>query len=659
MGGHPIAVPARQHASVPAPLQKHPRPDSRRGGERARGVRNEFRVPGPRREPSSARHLGHLKRLLPYAGRYAWVLGAALAGLLVTRLADALVPQFVKTAIDSLVDDGLEPNLAMPALAILAIVAARFAIYVLSRRVLRRISISIAYDLRKRLFNHVQYQGPAFFNRFGTGDLMSRAVNDIAMVRMVVSFGWVTIILVAFTLVAGLYFMIDMSPELTAWVVIPLPVVALTAFVMARRMFPYYRDRQEAMADVTAFTQENLNGIRTIQAMAQEEHEIARFRQVGTRYAQKVYRATRFQGFMNLALSVLVPISPVIILFHGGSLVLAGALTLGEFTAFSAYLMMVSGSITSIGWSLSLFTAAAAGTQRIFEVLDTPREVSDAATGTAPAEVRGRLSFEGFRYAHPGAARPTIDGIDLVVHGGETVALLGRVGSGKSTLLKAAARLLDTPPGMLFLDGQDVCDLPLARLREAITLVPQDPFLFSTTLRDNLTYDDPTRRDGEIVDAADAAGLGDTLRELAEGLDTVVGERGITLSGGQKQRATLARGLIRNAPVLLLDDCFSSVDTETEERILGNLKRLRHGRSTLLVSHRVSTARHADRIYVIDNGHVLESGTHAELLAQGGYYADLEAVQSNQDKDRARKSRLLHDLEVDTPVFRTAAGGEA
>ena len=622
-------------------------------------MRNEFRVPGPRRARASARHLGHLKRLLPYAGRHAWVLGAALAGLLVTRLADALVPQFVKTAIDSLVDDGLEPNLAMPALAILAIVAARFGIYVLSRRVLRRISISIAYDLRKRLFNHVQYQGPAFFNRFGTGDLMSRAVNDIAMVRMVVSFGWVTIILVVFTLVAGLYFMIDMSPELTAWVVIPLPVVALTAFVMARGMFPYYRDRQEAMADVTAFTQENLNGIRTIQAMAQEDHEIARFRQVGTHYAQTVYRSTRYQGFMNLALSVLVPISPIIILFHGGSLVLAGALTVGEFTAFSAYLMMVSGSITSIGWSLSLFTAAAAGTQRIFEVLDTPREVSDAATGAALAEVRGRLSFEGFRYAHPGAARPTIDGIELVVHGGETVALLGRVGAGKSTLLKAAVRLLDTPPGMVFLDGRDVCDLPLARLREAVTLVPQDPFLFSTTLRDNLTYDDPARGDEEIVGAADVAGLGDTLRELAEGLDTVVGERGITLSGGQKQRATLARGLIRNAPVLLLDDCFSSVDTQTEERILGNLRRLRRGRTTLLVSHRVSTSRHADRIYVIDNGHVLESGTHAELLARGGYYADLEAVQSNQDRDRARKSRLLHDLDAEAPALRSAAGSEA
>ncbi len=621
-------------------------------------LRDEFRVPGPRRERASARHLGHLTRLFPYARRYGWVLGAALAGLLVTRLLDAFVPQFLKIAIDSLADDAIAPNLVGPALAILGIVAARFVVYVVSRRALRRISISICYDLRKRFFNHVQYQGPAFFNRFGTGDLMSRAVNDIRMIRMVVSFGWVTVVLFAFTLAAGLYFMIDMSPELTAWVVLPLPVVALTAFFMARGMFPYFRDRQEAMADVTSFTQENLNGIRTIQAMAQEEHEIARFRRVGTRYAQKVYRATRYQGFMNLAMSVLIPISPIIILFHGGSLVLAGTLTVGEFTAFSAYLMMVSGSITSIGWSLSLFTAAAAGTQRIFEVLDTPREVADQASADVPAEVRGALSFGDFRYRHPGAARPTIDGIDLEVAAGETVALLGRVGSGKSTLLKAAVRLLDTPRGMVFLDGKDVCELPLARLREVVTLVPQDPFLFSTSLRDNLTYDAPGRADDIILRAAEAAGLGDTLRELGDGLDTEVGERGITLSGGQKQRATLARGLIRNAPVLLLDDCFSSVDTETEERILQHLRRLRGGRTTLLVSHRVSTARHADRIYIIDNGHVLESGTHAELLAAGGYYADLEAVQSNQDRDRARKSRLLHDLEADAPAL-AAAGGDA
>ena len=223
--------------------------------------------------------------------------------------------------------------------------------------------------------------------------------------------------------------------------------------------------------------------------------------------------------------------------------------------------------------------------------------------------------------------------------------MLGRIGSGKSTILKAAVRLIDTPRGSVFLDGKDVCRVPIRGLREAVTMVPQDPFLFSAALKENLTYDKPDRGEDEILEAVDAAGLTETLGRLVDGLDTVVGERGTTLSGGEKQRSTLARGLIRRANVLLLDDCFSSVDTETEELILGGLQRMRAGKTTLLISHRVSTARHADRIYVIDNGRVLESGTHEELLAQGGYYADLEAVQSSQDRDRARRGQLLRQLD--------------
>ena len=620
---------------------------------------------GPARERSSFKHLGHLKRLFPYIRRYAWVLGLAILGLLITRLAFNIVPQFMKTAIDSLTEPAIpmrfEPNYVMPALGILVIVIVQAGVYIVARRALRRISIAVTYDLRKRLFNHVQYQGPSFFNRFDTGDLMSRAVNDVRMVRMAVSFGWVQIATVLFSVITSLCFMLYMSPELTGWVLIPLPFVALTGFYMARGMFPYYRERQEAMATVTSFTQENLNGIRTIQAMAQEDNEIDRFRQASTVYAQKFYRATRYQQFMDVAMASLTTISPLTIMLYGGSLVLAGELSLGTWTAFSTYLMMLTHSVTQIGWSLSMFVAAAAGTERIFEVLDAKPEVADDPHYEPREAVAGHLQFRNFTYRHPGAPRPTISGIDIDVDAGETVALLGRVGAGKSTILKAAVRLLDTPKGTVFLDGHDVCDFPVRRLRELVTLVPQDPFLFSATLRENLTYDEPSRGDGAIWDAADAAGLAGTVREdLPDGLDTIVGERGITLSGGQKQRATLARGLIRNAKVLLLDDCFSSVDTETEEKIISGLQRLRGGKTTVLISHRVSTARHANRIYVIDNGRVLESGTHAELLARQGYYAELEAVQSNQERDRSRKSALLHDLQTDDDEpLAVAARGDA
>ena len=599
----------------------------------------------PQRERASFHHLGHLKRLMPYVRRYAVVLAVGIVGLLLARLALYLIPWFQKLAVESLEDPAAEPYLVIPALLILGVVASQFVIYVPARRALRRISIASAYDLRKRFFNLVQYQGPNFFNRFGTGDLMSRAVNDISMVRMVVSFGAVNIVMFVFSVILALGFMLAMSPALTAWVVAPLPFVAVIGFMMARGMFPFFRERQEALATLTAFTQENLNGIRTIQAMAQEEQEIERFRKASTRYAQKFYRAERYQVIVNVAMTLLTMISPVVILLYGGLLVLDGSMSIGAFTAFFGYLVLITAQVYSIGFSLSMFTSAAAATQRIFEILDYPREVVDLAEVELSGDIKGRLEFRNFSYRHPGAARPTIDGINLHVDAGETVAMLGRIGSGKSTILKAAVRLIDTPRGSVFLDGEDVCQVPIRRLREAVTMVPQDPFLFSAALKENLTYDKPDRGEDEILEAVDAAGLTETLGRLVDGLDTVVGERGTTLSGGEKQRSTLARGLIRRADVLLLDDCFSSVDTETEELILGGLQRMRAGKTTLLISHRVSTARHADRIYVIDNGRVLESGTHEELLAQGGYYADLEAVQSSQDRDRARRGQFLRQLD--------------
>ena len=256
-----------------------------------------FNTPNtPRRERSSYKHVGHLKHLGIYVRRYGWVVGIAIIAILITRVLDALVPLLMKTAIDSLADELIEPNVAMPALGIIVIVLARFGIFIFARRVMRRVSIAVSYDLRKRIFSHVQYQGPNFFNRFSIGDLMSRAINDINMVRMVVSFASVNIITFVFTVATGLYWMVVLSPELAFWVVLPLPLVVVTGFVMARRMFPYYRDQQEAMAEVTAFTQENLNGIRTIQAMAQEDQEIARLNEVSTHSARMVSRAARYNA---------------------------------------------------------------------------------------------------------------------------------------------------------------------------------------------------------------------------------------------------------------------------------------------------------------------------------------------------------------------------
>lgn len=593
----------------------------------------------------SLENLTHLRRLYPYLVRYRTPLALAIVGILTTRLLEALVPLMLKTAVDSLVSG--PPNLALPALGLLLIVGTRFAISFTSSRVLRRIAIATAYDLRKRIYQHALRQGPAFFNSFSTGDVMARVTGDVGMVRGTVSFAMIQILTFFFTLSIGLGFMFNLSPELALAALLPAPLVAFTGARMSRRMFPLMREQREAMTDVTSFVQENFNGIRTIQAMAQEGREIDRFSEISNRYASLVFRTTRFWARMDLVMPFVSMLSPLIILGYGGHLVLQGQITLGTFTAFFAYMAMVTMQFRQIGWMLAHFSSAAAAAQRLFEVLDHVPEIVDAPKPGVPAQIRGGVRFANFTYAYPGAAEPAVVDINIDVAPGETVAFIGRIGCGKSTLLRALARLIDPPPGTVFVDGHDIRDYPLKQLRSQVAPVPQDAFLFSDTIRDNISFDDPQREDPQVWGAAESAQLAESIRGFPEQMGTVVGERGITLSGGQKQRATLARGLIRTASILALDDCFAAVDTRTEERILHGLERVKQGRTTFIVSHRVSTARHADRIFVLEAGRVIESGTHAQLLALDGVYASLERVQSNQERDRERKRALLKSLDID------------
>mgnify|MGYP001377992780 CR=1 FL=1 len=612
------------------------------GGAHRQAQAAQYAGSAPRRAQASFRDLGHLRRLFPYLKHYRWPLLATITGFFLIRLFDGTVPLFIKYAVDSITEGN--PSLMLPAIGIFIAVTCRYLLFVFSRRLMRRISIALCYDLRKRLYRHVQKQGPTFFNKYSTGDIMSRAINDINLVRRLAAFAFVTILTFMFSVSIALIFMFSLAPSLTLLVIPPLPLVALVAFKMSRTLFPYVRDQQMAMGQVTGYVQENLNGIRTIQAMAQEEVEIRRFGKVSTEYADLVFRATRFRALMNVIMPLMTTALPVIIIGYGGSLVLSGEISVGTFTAFFSYLLMLTGPVRMIGMTLSNLTTGAAGTARLFEVLDYEPEIRDQPDANVPASLEGHLQIRKLSYSYPGAIREALTDISIDIRAGETIAFLGPVGCGKSTLLKSLVRLIDTPAGTVLLDGHDIREYPLGRLRRDITLILQDPFLFSDTLRLNVTYDDPSREDKPIWTATDAASLSENIRDFPLQLATIVGERGITLSGGQKQRATLARGLIRKATILAMDDCFSSVDTETEEEILSGLQRLRKGKTTLLISHRVSTARHADRIFIIDAGRIVESGSHAELLRLGGYYADLEAIQSNQDQDRKRKAKLLHDL---------------
>ena len=608
-----------------------------------------YQRPRRKRALPSFENLGHLKRLYPYFVRYRIYLIAAVVGMLAARFMEALVPLMLATAIDSLVEGQGPPNLLWPAVGIAGVVVARFFIFIFARRLLRRIAIATAYDLRKRIFSCVLRQGPAFYGEFDTGDVMSRASGDINSIRGVVSFAFMTLLTFVFTLATGLIFMFALSPELALACLIPTPIVAIVGARMSRRLFPLVRDQREAMADVTSFVQENFNGIRTVQAMAQEGREVARFGQISTRYASLNYRSTKYRAMMNLIIPFFTSLSPLIIFSYGGFLVLEGELTVGIFTAFFAYMAMVTGQIGQIGGILAQFSSSAASAQRVFDIIDRDPEIADRGRDDVPARIEGKVEFKDFSYRYADAPEDAISDISIEISPGETIAFIGRVGSGKSTILKALARLIDPPPGSVMIDGFDVADYSLKQLRSQVAFIPQDAFLFSDSIRDNITYDDPTREDAPVWDAAEAAQLADSIREFPQELETMVGERGITLSGGQKQRATLSRGLIREACVLAMDDCFAAVDTRTEERILSGLKSLRQGKTTFLISHRVSTARHADRVFVIEAGRIVEQGTHQELLDRGGFYSNLAHVQSNQEKDRARKLELLSMLDIEVP----------
>lgn len=612
---------------------------------------------GPRRERGSFKHLGNLTKLTPYLRRYGLAFALALLTLLVLRWFLIQIPQLKRITIDSLTLPGVEPNYIWPAILILGIIGLQFAMYVPARRVLRRIAISVAYDLRKNIFRNVQYQSLNFFHKFSTGDLMSRAINDVNQVRMCFSFSFVQIITFLFTVTLCMYQMLVMSTTLAIVAILPFPFVAWIAYSTARGMYPHFIVRQEAMANVNSFTQENLNGIRTIQAMAQESREIEKFHEISTQYTKKAYRASRYMAYMHLAMTTSTALSPLLILGYGGYLVINEVITVGALFAFFLYSVMVTASIAHLGWAISMFTSAAAAINRIYEILDYVPEVKDSNNVVVPKKIDPSISIRSLNFSYPMTTDTVLSNVNMTVKSGQTIAILGPMGAGKSTILRSMVRLVDTPRRSIYLDGHDICDLPVETLRTTVVLVPQYTFLFSTSIRDNVTYDNPQREDSIIWEAVDTAGMKDTVTNFGDQLETVLGERGVTLSGGQRQRTTLARGLIRDAPIVLLDDVFSNVDTEREERILTALRKLRANKTTVLISHRISTARHADHIYVLNEGAIVEHGSHEELIQAGGYYADLEAIQSNQDEDRTRRTRLLEKLYLDSNAQKEISRG--
>lgn len=580
--------------------------------------------------------MNSLRRLLPLLRNYQGQTYLGFLAFFVARFFEVSAYFLVSTGID-LIAEMLAgttgtTTIAQITLGIMLCVLMRFLFVSYARRAIRRVGIAVSFDLRQKLYRSVLTQGPGFFARISVGDVMTRAIQDITLIQRVIAFGLISVVIMVYAPLFGVSAMLFKSTTLTLLIVPLLPVIFIYALHMANEMGRSSREVQEKLSELATHTQENLSGIRTIQAQVQEENEIKRFWLTNNSYAEAFYVQARITSLMSAWMPFFASIAQLIIILYGGHQVMTGQISVGDLVFFFACLGMLLQPIRMAGMLVMLVQRAAVATDRLYEIFDADPEIADLPTGKTPPVITGAFELKNLSFTYPGADQPALKNIDLSIASGESIAIVGRIGSGKSTLLKQFTRMVDTRPGCLFVDGHDVNDYSLAELRSQISQVLQDSFLFGEPLYSNISYDDPERSLELIWDAAESASFRDSINDFPLKMETMVGERGVTLSGGQKQRATLARGLIRDAPVLILDDCFSSVDTETEEHILSRLKHLRADKTTILVSHRISTLRHSDRIIVLQEGEIVEMGSHDELLKLDGAYAQLERAQTQSDE---------------------------